>query len=235
MATILIVEDDPVLREGLVYNLTHQDYEVESVGDGNSAVEKAKQLKPDLIILDIMLPGMDGFQVCRALRQEMTCPILMLTARSEEIDRVLGLEIGADDYITKPFSMRELLARVKAHLRHERFLLSKQTPEAAISPADEILSSGNLSVDLGRMEARLSDNLLILKPKEFELLVYLMKHQGKVLSRAALLEKVWEWKYYSDAHTVDVHIHWLRELIEDDPKNPKRIITVRGAGYRFEE
>ena len=234
MATILIVEDDPVLREGLVYNLTRQDYEVESVGDGNSAVEKAKQLKPDLIILDIMLPGMDGFQVCRALRQEMTCPILMLTARSEEIDRVLGLEIGADDYITKPFSMRELLARVKAHLRHERFLLSEQTPEAAISPADEILSSGNLSVDLGRMEARLDDNQLILKPKEFELLVYLMKHQGKVLSRAALLEKVWEWKYYSDAHTIDVHIHWLRELIEEDPKNPKRIITVRGAGYRFE-
>lgn len=234
MARILVVEDDDVLREGIVYNLTKQEYTVESAVNGNLAIEVARKIQPDLIILDIMLPGMDGLQVCRILRQEMSCPILMLTARAEEIDRVIGLEIGADDYITKPFSMRELLARVKAHLRHERMVLSKQGSETKPVMNEEVLTSNNLILDLGRREVSLNGQPLQLKPKEFNLLHYLMRNQGKTLSRAILLEKIWEWNYFTDTHTVDVHVHWLREMIEEDPKQPKRIVTVRGSGYRFE-
>ena len=231
MTTILVVEDDPPLREGLVYNLTRQGYIAEATGDGISAIEIARRIRPDLIILDIMLPGLDGLEVCRTLRQELSCPILMLTARAEEIDRIIGLEIGADDYITKPFSMRELIARVKAHLRHERLVLSQQPdPDAK----QEVLSCGDLVLDLGRREVLLDGKLLLLKPMEFELLHTLVQNRGKTLSRTYLLENVWGWSYFTDTHTVDVHIHWLRELLENDPKNPTRIVTVRGSGYRFE-
>jgi DNA-binding response OmpR family regulator len=233
MPTILVVEDETSLRETLAYNLTRQDYTVEAVGDGNAAVEAARQLKPDLIILDLMLPGLDGFEVCRILRQEMNIPILILTARDEELDRIIGLEIGADDYVTKPFSMRELMARVKAHLRHDRLLRAEAGEKAETAQSNQ-LQFGNLVIDLTRREVLLSGESLALKPKEYELLLFLAEHRGRALSRVFLLQRVWGWEFVGGTRTVDVHIHWLREKIEADPANPQRIVTVRGSGYRFE-
>lgn len=233
---ILVVEDEISLQETLVYNLKKQGYEVESVGDGNAAIEAARRLHPDLLILDIMLPGMDGFEVCRVLRREMNTPILMLTARDDEIDRVVGLEVGADDYLTKPFSMRELLARVKALLRRVRLIRQEinnvSTPSTETKP--QVLTFGNLSIDLTRHELLVDGQLVALKPKEYDLLVFLAEHRGQVLSREFILERVWGWDYFGDSRTVDVHMRWLREKIEPCPDKPSRIITVRGAGYRFE-
>ncbi len=231
---ILVVEDEISLQETLAYNLSKQGYTVETVGDGAAALDLARQSHPDLIILDIMLPGMDGFEVCRVLRQEMSTPILMLTARDDEIDRVVGLEVGADDYLTKPFSMRELLARVKALLRRVRILREEFGSTQPSPPAAERLSFENLVLDLTRREVRLNDRPLALKPKEFDLLTFLAHHLGQVLSREFILEHVWGWEYIGDSRTVDVHIRWLREKIEANPASPNRIITVRGAGYRFE-
>lgn len=233
MPTILVVEDETSLRETLAYNLTRQEYTVEAVGDGNQAVEAARRLKPDLIVLDLMLPGLDGFEVCRILRQEMNVIILMLTARDEEIDRVIGLEIGADDYMTKPFSMREFLARVKAHLRRER-LIRQEVGEKAETVHTDQLQFGNLIIDQTRREVILDEKPLALKPQEYELLLFLAQHRGQALSREFLLERVWGWEFVGGTRTVDVHVHWLREKIERDPTNPLRIITVRGSGYRFE-
>ncbi len=233
MPTILLVEDDLTLRETLAYNLKRQEYSVEAVGDGHAAVDSARRLRPDLILLDLMLPGLDGVEVCRILRQEMNIPILMLTARDDEIDRVIGLEIGADDYITKPFSMRELLARVKAHLRRERLIRAEVGASQDATPK-EVLQFGNLALDLTRREVRLDGNPLPLKPKEFELLIFLVKHRGQALSRQFLLARVWGWEFGGGTRTVDVHMHWLREKIEVDPAQPVRIVTVRGSGYRFE-
>lgn len=233
MQTIFVVEDDITLRETLVYNLQRQGYTVESAGDGLTALETARRLLPDLILLDLMLPGIDGIEICRILRQEMNIPILMLTARDDEIDRVIGLEIGADDYITKPFSMRELLARVKAHLRRDR-LIRDEVESAQEAPPSEIIQFNNLTLDLARREARLDDKPFALKPKEFELLLFLTRHRGHALSRELLLEKVWGWDFAGGTRTVDVHIRWLRKKIEADPANPKRIITIHGSGYLFE-
>ncbi|MFA5836916.1 MAG: response regulator transcription factor [Bellilinea sp.] len=231
---ILVVEDELSLQETLAYNLKKQGYEVEAVGDGLAALDKARQAHPDLIVLDLMLPGMDGFEVCRILRQEMTTPVLMLTARDDEIDRVVGLEVGADDYMTKPFSMRELMARVKAMLRRVR-LVREEINLAATSPAaGQLLIFDDLIIDVTRREVRAQDHVLALKPKEFELLHFLAQHRGKVLTREFILERVWGWEYIGDSRTVDVHVRWLREKIEPNPAQPKRIITVRGAGYRFE-
>ncbi len=233
MANILVVEDDTSLRETLVYNLKRQEYNVQAVGDGLAALDTARKQTPDLVLLDLMLPGMDGFEVCRILRQELNIPILILTARDDEIDRVIGLEIGADDYITKPFSMRELMARVKAHLRRERLIRQEvETRSEPITP--EVLTFDNLTLDLSRREALLDDKPLALKPKEFDLLVFLAQHRRQALSRQFLLERVWGWDFAGGTRTVDVHVHWLREKIEPDPSNPSRIITVRGSGYRFE-
>ena len=229
---ILVVEDETTLQETLAYNLTKQGYEVETAGDGNAAVNKAREQTPDLIVLDIMLPVLDGFEVCRILRQEMTVPILMLTARDDEIDRVIGLEIGADDYLTKPFSMRELLARVKALLRRVRLDRDEQETRQESSP--EIIQTKDLSLNLTRREVKLGDKILQLKPKEYELLVFLARNRGKVLSREIILERVWGWDFSGGSRTVDVHVRWLREKIETEPANPQRIITVRGGGYRFE-
>lgn len=231
---ILVVEDEISLQETLAYNLRRQGYEVESVGDGPSALKIARSQHPDLILLDIMLPGMDGFEVCRILRQEMATPVLMLTARDDEIDRVVGLEVGADDYMIKPFSMRELLARVKAMLR--RVQLIRKEIETSVPPlaASQVLTSGNLTIDLTRREVRLNDSPIPMKPKEYELLLYLLQHRGQILTREIILEKVWGWDYIGDSRTVDVHIRWLREKIEPIPANPERIVTVRSAGYRFE-
>lgn len=231
---ILVVEDELSLQETLAYNLRKQGYEVEAVGDGPSALEAARRIKPNLILLDIMLPGMDGFEVCRILRNEMSTPVLMLTARDDEIDRVVGLEVGADDYLTKPFSMRELIARVKAMLRRVR-IIREEVSASQGEGADRLLYQfDNLIIDVGRREVRLAENLVTLKPKEYELLYYLAKHRGQVLSRDQILESVWGWDYVGDSRTVDVHVRWLREKIEKDPAKPERIITVRGAGYRFE-
>lgn len=234
MEKILVVEDEVSLQETLAYNLTKQGYEVESVGDGPSALEAARRLKPDLILLDIMLPGMDGFEVCRILRNEMSTPVLMLTARDDEIDRVVGLEVGADDYLTKPFSMRELIARVKAMLRRVR-IIREEISATQIESVDKIIYDfGNLRIDIGRREVRLENRVINIKPKEYELLFFLAKHKNQVLSRDQILESVWGWDYIGDSRTVDVHVRWLREKIEKDPSSPERIITVRGAGYRFE-
>jgi len=230
---ILVVEDEITLQETLAYNLTQQGYEVETAGDGKAAIETARRFRPDLVLLDIMLPILDGIEVCRILRQEMNMPILMLTARDDEIDRVIGLEIGADDYITKPFSMRELMARVKANLRRTR--LDKEDIQALpMQPENEIIRFDNLLLDLKRREVLLDDKPLTLKPKEFDLLLYLARHRGQALSRDVILEQVWGWEYTGNTRTVDVHMSWLREKIERDPAHPVRIVTVRGAGYRFE-
>ncbi len=229
---VLIVEDEQSLQETLAYNLAKEGYKVEAVGDGNEALEAARKMQPDLIIMDIMLPGLDGFEVTRILRQEMNVPILMLTARDDEIDRVLGLEIGADDYLTKPFSMRELIARVKAQLRRVRLI--RQEMETETAREDDRLVMGNLILNLTRREVHLDDKVMPIKPKEYELLLFLSRHRGQVLSRDLLLERVWGWDFSGGSRTVDVHIRWLREKIEPDPANPTRIVTVRGVGYRFE-
>jgi DNA-binding response OmpR family regulator len=231
---ILVVEDELTLQETLAYNLKRQGYEVETTGDGNFALELARAAHPDLILLDIMLPGLDGFEVCRILRQEMTTPILMLTARDDEIDRVVGLEVGADDYLTKPFSMRELMARVKALLRRVRLIRQEISASTAVVEDSNLIAFDNLVIDSSRREVRLKELPLSLKPQEFELLLYLAHHRGKALSREAILENVWGWEYIGDSRTVDVHVRWLREKIEVEPANPRRIVTVRGVGYRFE-
>jgi len=230
--SILVVEDEPSLQETLAYNLTRQGYLVELIGDGRKAIELARQLLPDLIVLDIMLPGLDGFDVCRILRQEMNVPILMLTARDDEIDRVIGLEMGADDYLTKPFSMREFLARVKALLRRVRMIREEIETETVQSGED--LHYGNMIIDLSRREVSIDDHVISFKPKEYDLLVFFAKHKGQVLTRELILERVWGWDFSGGSRTVDVHIRWLREKIEEEPANPERIVTVRGAGYRFE-
>jgi DNA-binding response OmpR family regulator len=231
--TILVVEDEPALRDTLTYNLKKDGFTVEAVGDGRSALESARRLKPDLIVLDIMLPEIDGFEVCRTLRREMITPILMLTARDDEIDRVVGLEVGADDYLTKPFSMRELMARVKAQMRRSR-LLREELGKSNETQKQQKLKFGNLIVNLTRREVTLDDEPLALKPQEYELLVFFAEHRGQMLSREFVLERVWGWDFIGDSRTVDVHVRWLRQKIEDDPGNPKRIVTVRGGGYRFE-
>ncbi len=233
MPNILVVEDDTSLRETLAYNLKREEYSVQAVGDGKLALEAARKHHPDLVLLDLMLPGMDGFEVCRILRQEMNIPILILTARDDEIDRVIGLEIGADDYITKPFSMRELMARVKAHLRRDR-LIRQEVGSTQAAPASEILTFDNLIINQVRREVLLDGEPLNLQPKEFDLLLFLAEHHRQALSRQFLLERVWGWDFAGGTRTVDVHIHWLREKIESDPTKPARIVTVRGSGYRFE-
>ncbi|NWG08068.1 MAG: response regulator transcription factor [Chloroflexi bacterium] len=232
--TILVVEDEPALRDTLIYNLKKDGFTVEAVGDGRSALDSARKLKPDLILLDIMLPELDGFEVARILRKEMTTPILMLTARDDEIDRVVGLEVGADDYLTKPFSMRELMARVKAQLRRSRLLREEFSKAEPVQKQQEKLKYGNLVVNLTRREVTLDGNPIQLKPQEYELLVFFAEHKGQMLSREFILERVWGWDFIGDSRTVDVHVRWLRQKIEEDPSEPKRIVTVRGGGYRFE-
>jgi DNA-binding response OmpR family regulator len=232
--TILVVEDEPALRDTLTYNLKKDGFTVEAVGDGRAALEAARRLRPDLLILDIMLPELDGLEVARILRKEMSTPILMLTARDDEIDRVVGLEVGADDYLTKPFSMRELMARVKAQLRRTRLIQEEIGKAGASQTKQEKLTFGNLIVNLTRREVILDGEPIQLKPQEYALLTFFAEHKGQMLSREFILERVWGWDFIGDSRTVDVHVRWLRQKIEDDPGNPVRIVTVRGGGYRFE-
>jgi len=230
---VLVVEDEPTLVETLAYNLSRQDYQVLTAMDGRTAIDMAREKHPDLIVLDLMLPGLDGVEVCRILRQEMSVPILMLTARDEEVDKVVGLEVGADDYMTKPFSMRELMARVKALLRRERLIREELSAEDEVRDA-QTLVFGDLRIDMARREVTRGGENLRLKPREYDLLTFLARHRGIVLSRDLILERVWGWDYDGGSRTVDVHVHWLRDKIEPDPKDPTRIVTVRGVGYRFE-
>ncbi len=222
MTKLLIVEDDQTMRETLSYNLTREGYAVIEASSGIAALDLARERKPDLVLLDIMLPELDGLSVCRALRHETDVPIVLLTARSGEVDRIVGLDSGADDYIVKPFSLGELLARLRAVLRR-----GHREPSTK-------LESGDLALDLGGHRAYRADQQLNLAPKEFDLLAELIRHKGAVLTRDLLLQRVWGFDFGGDTRTVDVHIRWLREKIEDDPASPRRIETVRGIGYRFE-
>jgi DNA-binding response OmpR family regulator len=220
---ILLVDDEPNLRETLALNLRHSGYHVVTAGDGAAALDRVQTEHPDLVILDLMLPELDGLTVCRSMRQLSDVPVLMLTARTAELDKIVGLESGADDYMTKPFSLGELQARIRALLRRAG---SRETAEQIVV--------GNLTLNLVSRRAFLAGKELVLSPKEFSLLAELMRHQGAVLSRDLLLTRVWGFDYYGDNRTVDVHVRWLREKIEDNPAEPVRIVTVRGIGYRFE-
>lgn len=227
-AKILLVEDDQNLLAALKYNLLKESYRVITAVDGAQALEVARSEKPELIVLDVMLPKLSGFEVCRILRKEITVPILMLTAKTEEVDKIVGLEIGADDYMTKPFSMRELLARVRAMLR--RAEMSKPQPAGE----QAYLKIGDLEIDTGRHQVFCRGSTLNLTPKEHALLVFLAQNKGFVFSRDQLLEKVWGYDYSGDTRTVDVHIRWLRQKIETNPAHPRNLLTVRGAGYKLE-
>jgi DNA-binding response OmpR family regulator len=225
---ILIVEDDANLLTTLKYNLQKDGYDIITSADGAEAIETARKAKPDLIILDVMLPKMNGFEVCRILRKEMIVPILMLTAKAEETDKIVGLELGADDYMTKPFSIRELLARMRAMLRRVKMIETAPIDDKALLKINE------LEIDPARHRASLREKVLDLTPKEFDLLVFLARNKGFVFNRDHLLEKVWGYNYAGDTRTVDVHIRWLRQKIEADPQKPKYLITVRGTGYKLE-
>ncbi|HEX6777272.1 MAG TPA: response regulator transcription factor [Ktedonobacterales bacterium] len=233
--TILVVEDEPILRDTIVYNLRAEGYDVLTAGDGATALDTAQRSRPDLVLLDIMLPVLDGLEVCRQLRQRSETtdvPILMLTARADETDKVVGLELGADDYVTKPFSWRELRARVRALLRRAE-PRSNSVPAAALREESRILTAEDMRVDLDRREVNKGDRQIEMPARLFDLLVYMMRHRGMVLTRDRLLEHVWGYDFAGDTRTVDVHIRWLREKVEEDPSNPLIIQTVRGVGYRF--
>jgi two-component system response regulator VicR len=230
--TILIVEDEQAIADILAFNLVRAEYEVLTAADGQLGLDMARLHNPDLILLDIMLPALDGFEVCRRLREEGSAvPVIMLTAREEEADKVLGLELGADDYITKPFSMRELLARVKANIRRA----AAETAAASARPAaeGEALSAGPLSLHPSGMEVRKRGEPLPLSQREYDLLLFFMRHPGSVFSREELMREVWNYDYYGDLRTVDVSIRRLREKIEDVPGEPELLLTRRGAGYVF--
>lgn len=224
---ILIVDDEKNIADILKFNLKKEGYETIEAYDGEEAVNLALSQNPDLILLDIMLPKMDGFTVCRKLRQTISTPILMLTAKEEEVDKVLGLELGADDYITKPFSPRELMARVKANLR--RTIPGEQLND----DKPRVTKFGDLTIDIDRYEVRRGDKVVELTLREFELVKFLALEKGTIFSRETLLEKVWGYEYYGDVRTVDVTVRRVREKLEVDPANPQYIITKRGVGYYF--
>ncbi|MBM4461938.1 MAG: response regulator transcription factor [Chloroflexi bacterium] len=229
---IMIVEDDQTLLGVLKYNLAKEGYDVVTATDGAQALEVARSGKPDLVVLDVMLPKLDGFEVCRILRREMIVPILMLTAKTEEVDKVVGLELGADDYMTKPFSIRELLARIRAMLRRTEMMMREIASSQEAGPS--AIKAGRLEIDPARHQACLGGSPLDLSRKEFDLLAFLASNRSRVFSRDYLLEKVWGYDYAGDTRTVDVHIRWLRQKIEVDPAHPRHLVTVRGVGYKFE-
>lgn len=224
---ILIIEDEVSISDIIKFNLTKEGYRTETAYDGKEGLKKALQGDSDLILLDVMLPLMDGFEVCRKVRELSSVPILMLTAKEEEVDKVLGLELGADDYITKPFGMRELIARIRANIRRSEF------PGEQTEKPSEIKIFGNLQIDMNRYEVRKDGSALELTLREFELLRYLAEREDRVFSREQLLEEVWGYEYYGDIRTVDVTVRRLREKLEDDPGDPRYILTKRGIGYYF--
>ncbi len=229
---ILVVEDDANLLDVLRHNFSREGYEVFTARDGQEALSVARGKKPDLLLLDIMLPVLDGLEVCRILRKEMNVPILMLTAKADEIDKVVGLEIGADDYVTKPFSLREVMARVKAMLRRSE--MGRTGMEAEGTTPGDVVEVGNLRMDIGQHVVTVNGEVVSLSPKEFDLLALLAQNRRRAFSRDYLLDKVWGYDYGGDTRTVDVHVRWLRQKIEEDPGHPVRLLTVRGVGYKLE-
>ncbi len=227
---ILVIEDETSISDIIRFNLTKEGYDVVAAYDGRDGLEKALSQNPDLILLDIMLPYMDGFEVCRRVREKSSVPIIMLTAKEEEVDKVLGLELGADDYITKTFGMRELVARIKSTLRRTDMLFP-----AGEEKAEAVKSFGALELDMNRYEVRKNGAALDLTLREFELLRYLAEREGRVYSREQLLTEVWGYEYYGDIRTVDVTVRRLREKLEDDSSDPKYILTKRGIGYYFQK
>ncbi len=230
--SILVVEDDNTLREVLIYNLSKEGYRVLEAADGRQAVEICRANNPSLVLLDILLPLLSGLEVCKIIRSEMRAPVIMLTAKADEIDKIVGLEMGADDYLTKPFSMRELLARIKAVLRR-----TIPEPEAGPKAENEVaqyLGGSDIRIDITRHLVFRGDEAVELNPKEFELLTLLMSNPAKVITREHILGKVWGYDYIGNARTVDVHVHWLRQKLESDVESPAHIVTVRGYGYKYE-
>ncbi len=223
---ILIIEDEENILEAVKYTLTQEGYDVFTSVDGEDGLEKAQEIKPDLVLLDVMLPKMDGFEVCRILRKDLEMPVFMISAKAEEIDRVVGLEMGADDYITKPFSMRELVVRVRNSLR--RAALNPQVDEL------EVLKFGELEIHLTSHMAIVSGEEVSMKPKEFDLLYLLASHKGRAFTRDQILQRLWDDEYIGDVRTVDVHVRWIREKIEVNPSRPEKLVTIRGVGYRFD-
>lgn len=223
--TILVVDDEQAIVEVLQYNLEKGGYDVLTANNGLEAVHLAHQHRPDLAVLDITMPGMDGLEVCGKLRHELGTPVILLTARDAEVDKIVGLEVGADDYVTKPFSPRELVARVKAVLRRAKGPTTASTAE---------IRSGDIAIDPSKHEVRMCGEVICLTAKEFCLLEYLMRNAGLALSRHAILDHVWGYDFYGDPRTVDVHIRRLREKVEPNPAEPSRIVTVPGVGYKFQ-
>jgi DNA-binding response OmpR family regulator len=221
---ILVVDDEPTLVATLTYNLERENFQVYTASDGEQALDVTRNSHPDLIVLDLMLPGVSGLEVCRILRKETRVPILMLTAKDSEVDKVVGLELGADDYVTKPFGMQELMARVRALIRRA----------ASGRQEGSVVTAGNIVIDVIRKEATVGGEPVHLKPKEFDVLVYFMRNPGRVFTREQLLNDIWGYEFAGDTRTVDVHVRWLRQKIEENPGEPKRLVTVRGTGYRFE-
>jgi DNA-binding response OmpR family regulator len=228
--TVLVVDDEPTLRETLAEALEQDDLRVTTAADGREALESFRVDPPDLVLLDLMLPQLSGIEVCRIIRRESDVPIIMLTAKDAEVDKVVGLELGADDYVTKPFSLRELMARIRGQLRRLDTASTIAVPERTPS-GPEPVQLGSVTVDLaGHRLLREGDELSV-KPKAFELLAFLLRHPGQVFSRDQLLERVWGYDYGGETRTVDVHVHWLRSAIEEDPSRPRCLQTVRGVGY----
>ena len=225
---ILVIDDEPMIVESVSYNLKQEGYDVMTATDGETGLKLAETGDFDLILLDLMLPGMDGMEICQTIRKTSEIPIIMLTAKEGEIDRVLGLELGPDDYVTKPFSMRELMARVKR-------VLKRSVVNLEMAGYGQSIISGRLEIDLLGHEVTVNGAAVNLSSKEFELLKVLASHPGQVLTREQLLDLVWGNDFYGDSRTVDVHIRWLREKIENDPGNPEYILTIRGTGYKFKK
>ena len=227
--TILVVEDEENLLAAIKYNLDNEGYLSITANNGTEAIGLVSSEDPDLVILDVMLPELDGLDVCRIIRKDNDVPIIFLTAKDQEMDRVVGLELGADDYVVKPFSMRELLARVKAMLRRQRVKDSFTKDHV-----EEVLVSGSLSLNTASRILTRDGEILDIKPRAFDLLLLLMQNKGRAFSREQILERLWGTDFYGDTRTVDVHIRWIREKIEDDPSDPTKLKTVRSIGYRFE-
>ncbi len=227
MAVVLLVEDDATLAATVRYNLERDGHTCLVASNGARGLELARRERPALVLLDVMLPGLDGLEVCRRIRAASSVPIIMLTARAEETDRVVGLEVGADDYVSKPFSMRELMARVRAALRRAQMHPDGEAPTQPVG-------FGRLRVDPARRELTRDGVPVPLKPKEFDLLWFFVRHPGRVFSREHLLEQVWGYDFPGGSRTVDVHVRWLREKLEEEPASPRYLRTSRGAGYLFE-
>jgi two-component system alkaline phosphatase synthesis response regulator PhoP len=223
---ILLVDDEAAIVQSLRYNLERSGYSVTAAGDGRSAVALAASEEPDLVILDIMLPLLDGIEACKEIRKISSVPIIMLTAKDQEFDKVLALELGADDYVTKPFSLGEIIARVKARLRRS---------EVDLEARDESITIGEITIDRSRQRLVVRGEVVALAPKEFRLLHVLMENRGRIVTRQMLLEKVWGYDFEGEHQTISVHVRWLREKIEVDPNNPRHIVTVRSRGYMFRE